>query len=1053
MTCRRISYKRFKKPPDIEIKIHKKQRKNFIQECLSANAMTKLERNHYNSKIFLGACLDIGAQRTVCGFKQARAYCKTARVPLKLHHSPFSFKFGDSLRQSMGTLEFRLPIPSKGYLPIVADIVDADIPLLIGLDFLDREQLLADNISNKLISRHDNWEIPIIRRNGHLFVTWNLKTILFTKSELFKLHRNFFHPSSKKLFNVLKRAFPDKCPPEVQRKLEIISQDCLQCQQKLNPYRFKVSLPKDEIIFNGVVLVDLMWLDTGNGKRKSPILHIIDSDTHFQNAVFLKGESARDIWDAFTEAWSTVYIGYPTTIKTDHGSVFTSKKWRGWTESAGINIEISGIESHNSLGVGERYHAPLRKIFNMIMSEYPSLDPEIALRCAVKGINDSMGPEGLVPSYLVFGVLPTMPAMRTELPNQKDRMQAIATARSEMATISAKLRIQSALRAKLPPATSYNVSPGDQVYVFREDTKKWHGPYTVDSVYNKEVYLDVDGTIKHFNISQLLPDRTDVADTELQRLEESIQQFKSNDPPGIMLTEVLEPGDRRAGLPQFDVAKAKELEGLARRGVYEVILKENVPENANILGGRFVLAIKDKDTGKEVYKARYVAQGYKDMEKQYLVHNSSNLKQNSVRLLLSLAALFGFRIWSQDVSQAFLQSAEKLSRDIYIKPSKEFRLDQDALLKLLKPLYGLCDSGDYWYSTFSSHLRNDLGMTPTISDAALFFKCIDAQLRGIIGTYVDDTISAGSTEFDMESKITEEKFESKIREYDNFKFAGMEIETRGKTSFKIHQKSFAERMSSLSLNSTFSEFRSKRQELAWLVHTRPDIACAVNQAAQVTEKEFLKKDIIDLNRVVAAAKRHSDRGILQHKLSLDSLQLIVYSDAAFSTNKDHTSQLGYIIMLTDDSHKCNIIHYSSAKSRRVARSVLGSEIYAFADGFDHAYAFKYDLEAMTGKHIPLKMLTDSKCLFDVITKSSVTKEKRLLIDIAVVKDAYAKNEISQVGHVFSDQNPADAMTKIGKCQALNTVLETGRLSIQVNQWVEKNMCTSQNISTLRNGKA
>lgn len=156
------------------------------------------------------------------------------------------------------------------------------------MDFLDREQLLADNISNKLTSRHDNWEIPITRRIGHLFVTWDLKTMLFTKSELFKLHQRFFHPTSRKLFNVLKRDFPDKCPPEVQRKLEFISRDCLQCQQKSNPYRFKVSLPKDKIVFNGGVLVDLMWVDTGNGKRKSPIFHIIDSDTHFQNAIFLK---------------------------------------------------------------------------------------------------------------------------------------------------------------------------------------------------------------------------------------------------------------------------------------------------------------------------------------------------------------------------------------------------------------------------------------------------------------------------------------------------------------------------------------------------------------------------------------------------------------------------------------------------------------------------------------------------------------------------------------------------------------------------------------------
>lgn len=143
-----------------------------------------------------------------------------------------------------------------------------------------------------------------------------------------------------------------------------------------------------------------------------------------------------------------------------------SKKWKEWTESAGINVEISGIKSHNSLGVGERYHAPLQKIFNMIMSEYPFLDPEIALRCALKGINDTMCPEGLFPSYLVFGDIPIMSAMRTELPGQKDRMKAIETARSEMATILSKLRIQSALRAKLPPATSYNVEVGDQVYIY-----------------------------------------------------------------------------------------------------------------------------------------------------------------------------------------------------------------------------------------------------------------------------------------------------------------------------------------------------------------------------------------------------------------------------------------------------------------------------------------------------------------------------------------------------------------------------------------------------------
>lgn len=44
---------------------------------------------------------------------------------------------------------------------------------------------------------------------------------------------------------------------------------------------------------------------------------------------------------------------------------------------------------------------------------------------------------------------------------------------------------------------------------------------------------------------------------------------------------------------------------------------------------------------------------------------------------------------------------------------REFRLDAGQLLKQLKPLYGLSDSGDYWHMTFSSHFMDDLKMVPT----------------------------------------------------------------------------------------------------------------------------------------------------------------------------------------------------------------------------------------------------------------------------------------------------------------------------------------------------
>lgn len=59
------------------------------------------------------------------------------------------------------------------------------------------------------------------------------------------------------------------------------------------------------------------------------------------------------------------------------------------------------------------------------------------------------------------------------------------------------------------------------------------------------------------------------------------------------MTEILHPADPRGRSGIFDEAKAKELSGLAECGVYEVVCKEEIPLNANILGRRFVLAIKN----------------------------------------------------------------------------------------------------------------------------------------------------------------------------------------------------------------------------------------------------------------------------------------------------------------------------------------------------------------------------------------------------------------------------------------------------------------------------
>ena len=78
-------------------------------------------------------------------------------------------------------------------------------------------------------------------------------------------------------------------------------------------------------------------------------------------------------------------------------------------------------------------------------------------------------------------------------------------------------------------------------------------------------------------------------------------------PFSSFITEEIKSNDPRAS--QFSAAKRKEIEGLIKRGTWKIVKKDEVPQNANVLGGRFVLTIKDSGTNKEVYKARYVVQG------------------------------------------------------------------------------------------------------------------------------------------------------------------------------------------------------------------------------------------------------------------------------------------------------------------------------------------------------------------------------------------------------------------------------------------------------------
>lgn len=121
-----------------------------------------------------------------------------------------------------------------------------------------------------------------------------------------------------------------------------------------------------------------------------------------------------------------------------------------------------------------------------------------------------------------------------------------------------------------------------------------------------------------------------------------------------------------------------------------------------------------------------------------------------------------------------------------------------------------------------------------------------------------------------------------------------------------------------------------------------------------------------------------------------SLHLRVYTDASFVTNDDMPSKLGYVILLCDADDNCHILAYSSRKYRRVVRSIMAVEFNAFSYGFNVPFMMRHDLEMIYRQKIAIMMLTDSKQIFDVITRATHTSEKSLMIDIFAARQAYRK---------------------------------------------------------------
>ena len=1107
---------------DNQAVVHATTKENFFQKPQNTEIFTFEDR--YSSDTFQGIMPDSGASGvSTAGEPQVEALMKLDpqvqidRTKAGDHH----IRFGKGSAVSKGVVRVKTPV---GDIPF--HVVPANTPFLYCLQDMDRMGVKLDNLSNTLIQ--GTKIIPIVRKWGH---PWMLlgkpeETIAFchlTETELRQLHRRFGHPSVRKLTNVLQRAGHNDIDL---RTIERLTKFCKQCQlHSKSPGRFKFTL-KDDRNFNFSVVIDVLYLE---GK---PVLQAVDEATAFNAARFMKDMSAKTAWDTVRTCWIDMYQGPPDYIVHDAGTNFASAEFRQYARSMAVEVKEIPIEAHNSIGKVERYHAPLRRSYEIFKKELyeENLDKETILQMAVKAVNDTAGPDGLVPTLLVFGAYPRISNQDPPSPEITKRAETVRTAMKAVRKLHAERQVQDALATRNGPNTSQVLDLPLQslVRVWRE-RKGWKGPYKLLSIEGETCTIDMKRgpkqfrttVVKPFHLEKLpeetrtttiTPDQTLSTPEEIVRRktrpvveipfnrdlltdrtifldeeDDTDEQFIIAVQYGIDLNEVFltkkESDDlelaqelREKGIittpgQPFEESGRKEIDTLIATDVFRFQVYDSRTHVERIFNSRLVHEVKGKATESPYEKSRLVIQAYDDKGKEAILTQSPTIQRASQRLILALApsmAKLGITLFLRDVTQAYVQATTLLNRTILARLPKEIRNDfpEGTIMVVRKPLYGIPEAGTHWWATYYKHHREKLRMQTSSYDPCLLITTTQDAF-GIVGMQTDDTLILGNQAFaTLENKeLSDAKIAAKpaeaLSDDHHLIFNGCILKRDGQSIILVQKGQNTKlRLIDPEAADKQSQYREQRARGAYVATIcQPEASFDLSVAAQHQDPTY--EEIVMLNKRLKWQMNNLDRGIRYIPLDLTCTKLFIFVDGSFANNKDLSSQIGYEIILANETPQPktdsynqdrtfqlngNLVHYSSTKSKRVTRSVLASEIYGMVSGVDMAIAINSTLKTMLNElHLPptpIVVCTDSYSLYECLVKLGTTKEKRLMIDIMALRQSYERRELTEIRWINGQDNPADAMTKGTPNKSLTMFLDTNQLTVRVEGWVKRGNTTN-----------
>ncbi|KAI0995524.1 hypothetical protein K3495_g12656 [Podosphaera aphanis] len=209
--------------------------------------------------------------------------------------------------------------------------------------------------------------------------------------------------------------------------------------------------------------------------------------------------------------WIDTYLGPPDIISHDAGKTFVSKEFREYGQNIGTQTKGVPVEAHHSIGLVERYHGPLRRIYKIITAEIPGINKNLALQMTFKAFNDTARPDRLVPTLLAFGAYPRMTDLSVPSPTVSQRSNAIRVAMKELNRINSHRKINNALNMRNGPSTTelHDLPLNAPVMVWCEGNTgqagHWDGPFSLISISDETFTLNLPSGPTQFRSTSVKP--------------------------------------------------------------------------------------------------------------------------------------------------------------------------------------------------------------------------------------------------------------------------------------------------------------------------------------------------------------------------------------------------------------------------------------------------------------------------------------------------------------------------------------------------------------------